>query len=39
MLSDGEDLQAELVREPGLLQEVAHPFRGTDTGVEVGEGD
>ena len=39
MLSDGEDLQAELVREPGLLQEVAHPLRGTDTGVEVGEGD
>src|SRR5213596_194736 len=39
MLSDGEHLQAELVRQPGFLQEVAHAFRGTETGVEVGEGD
>ena len=39
MLSDCEDLQAELVREPGLLQEVAHAFRGTEAGVEVGESD
>ena len=39
MLSDGEDLQAELVREPGFLEEVAHAFLGTETGVEVGERD
>jgi hypothetical protein len=39
MLSDCEDLQAELVSEPGFLQEVAHAFRGTETGVEVGECD
>src|SRR3954468_1200121 len=32
MLSDGEALQAELVRERGFLQEVAHAFRGTETG-------
>ena len=39
MLADGEHLQAELVRQPGFLQEVAHAFRGTETGVEGGEGD
>jgi hypothetical protein len=39
MLSDGEDLQAELVCQPGFLEEVAHALGRTETGVEVGEGD
>ena len=39
VLADGEDLQAELVGEPCLLQEIAHPLLGADAGVEIGKGD
>ena len=39
VLADGEQLEAELVGETRLLEQVAHPLLGTDAAREVGEGD
>ena len=39
MLADSEELQAELVGESRLLQEVAHPLLGGDAWLHVGKGD
>ena len=39
MLADAEDLQAELVGEPRLLEQVAHPLLRRLAGCQVGEGD
>ena len=38
MLSDGEHVQSDLLGQLGLLQEVAHPLLGADSGGEVGKG-
>ena len=39
VLADGEHGEAELVREPRLLDQVAHALLGRDARIEVGEGD
>ena len=39
VLSDREELQAELVGEFGFLEEIVHPLLGADAWVQVGEGD
>jgi hypothetical protein len=38
VLADGEHVQAHLLGELGLLQQVAHPLLRGDAGGEVGEG-
>ena len=38
VLADGEHVEAELVGQLGLLEQVAHPLLRADAGGEVGEG-
>jgi hypothetical protein len=38
VLADREDVEAELVGELGLLEEVAHPLAGADASREIDEG-
>ena len=38
VLADREHVQAELIGELGLFEQVAHPLLGADARGEVGEG-
>ena len=38
VLADGEHVEAELVGELGLLEQVAHPLLGGDARAQIGEG-
>ena len=37
MLADAEDVEADLVGERDLLEEVAHALLGTDVATQLGE--
>jgi hypothetical protein len=38
VLADAEDVEADLVGQLGLLEEVAQPLCRVDLGADVGEG-
>jgi hypothetical protein len=38
VFADAEDVEADLIRQLNLLEEIMHPLRGVDLGTDVGEG-
>ena len=39
VLADREHVEAQLIRQLGLLEQVAHPLLGRKPRIEIGEGD
>ena len=38
VLADGEHIESELIGQLRLLEHLAHPLLGRDTGGQIGEG-